>query len=695
MKDIINLAHKEVCRITKNANVNKNITLNALLFTASSALGTRRLKILHNGELSYINFFGTTFANSGTGKDVALNVCEKIFDLNNKNYIEMLKLNFKQLNAELPTDTIEQDNKIDYITPSKYSTPLRGSVEGIMRVGNFFNKTSLGAFNITSGEFAHEINKQNLAILTKLWQSGSNDGSTNVNEKYKPINNIPTNILLYGSYEPFKQDIKLHKELNEMLISGLARRSFFAIDDNNDKKYIKNKIESNFDILLDYGKEFKEHIKTLNTNIIKIESEAEKLLIKYMDKVNNIFNKHKSKINEIATTNENKIARLSGIITLIGLKSIVDKQSMKQAIDIINKSNNALKYILEPKTIYKRMYDELILEPRGLSVTELIDKNIGTNKKTDIENNIDLLEDYAFRFNQKIEIYGKAKKYRLIQYENTNINEIIVAIASGLSKEPQKELYYKNIKIPFFGDGKTIEQLVKHNIIKSFLTCHLENDKRKPDFGYRKKDNFISGQNLIAFDIDEGITLEEAKDLLEQYQYIIYTTKSHQKEKNGIIVDRFRILLPTKTKFYVNIEQHKKLYENLSKALGLSTYDIATRNATRLWFTNSKAQIITNKDSDLLDVRCCLPDTEKEEKIKYISKEEIDEVSKDKRIQGMIRYTLQNAIIGNRNTSIYKLYKFLYDLKVKNIDTIIYNINTLLKDSLSLNEINQIIRRQK
>ena len=694
MKDIIDLAHKEVCRITKNANVNRDITLNALLFTASSAIGTRRFKILHNGELSYINFFGTTFANSGTGKDVALNICEKIFYLDNENYIEMLKADFRKLNAELPTDTIEPDDKVDYIIPSKYSVPLRGSVEGIMRVGNFFNRTSLGSFNITSGEFAHEINKQNLAILTKLWQSGSNDGSTNVNEKYKPINNIPTNILLYGSYEPFKQDVKLHKELNEMLVSGLARRSFFAIDDNNDKKYIRNKIKSNFDILLDYGKTFKEHIKILDIKILNIDDEAEELLNEYMEKINNIYNKHKSKINEIATTNENKIARLSGIIALIGLKSSVDLQAMQQAIDIIEKSNKALKYILEPKTIYKRMYEELVLEPRGLSVTELIDKNIGTNKKSDIENNIELLEDYAFRFNQKIEVHGKAKKYRLVKYENTNLDEIIVAIAGGLSKEPEKELYYKNVKIPFFGDGKTVEQLVRHSTIKSFLTCHLENDRRKPEFGYRKKDNFISGQNLIAFDVDEGMDIKEAQDLLEQYQYIIYTTKSHNIEKNGIVSERYRILIPTKTEFYVTIEQHKELYENLSKVLGLSTYDIATRNATRLWFTNPNATIIVKRDGDLLDVRCCLPDTEKEEKIKYVSKEEIDEVSKDRRIQGMIRYTLQNAVIGNRNNALYRLFAFVRDISNKETATgVVLSTNKMLSEPLKDNEIKQIVRR--
>lgn len=694
MVKIINLAHTEVCRIAKEANIDESITRNAILFTASSVIGIKRLKILHNDELSYINFFGTTFANSGTGKDVALTIGERIFGLDNDLMVDILKMNFNNHNAPLPNDTVDAKDEVDYIIPSKYTVPLRGSVEGIMRVGNFYNRTTMGSFNITSGEFAHEINKQNLSILTKLWQSGSNDGSTNVNEKYKPIQNVPTNVLLYGSYEPFKEDVGLHKELNEMLVSGLARRSIFSISDNKDICHIPNPPKSEMDMLIEYGLEFKNNIKSLNTNIIKIQEPAQKLLNNYIAKVSNIYNKRKTKVNELSARNENKIARLSGIIALIGLKSSVDEQSMQQAIDIVEESNKALRYILEPKTIYKRMYEELLLEPRGLSITELIDKNIGTRKKSDIENNVELLEDYAFRFNNKIEKHGRANKYRLVQYENTNLDEIIISVSTGLNSEPTREVYYKNITVPFFGSEKSIETLVSNSNIKSFLTCHLESDKKKPEYGYRKKENFISGQNLIAFDIDEGMTINEAEELLKQYQYIIYTTRSHQKDKNGITVDRFRILLPTKTEFYVTINQHKELYENLSKVLGLTTYDVATRNAARLWFTNSDTNIITKKEGDLLDVRCCLPDTEKEEKIRYVSTEDVNEVSSDRRIQGMIRYTLQNAITGNRNNALYRLFAFVKDIEDMDIaKSVVLSTNQMLSEPLKDSEIKQIVRR--
>jgi len=61
--------------------------------------------------------------------------------------------------------------------------------------------------------------------------------------------------------------------------------------------------------------------------------------------------------------------------------------------------------------------------------------------------------------------------------------------------------------------------------------------------GIRRISNWISS-DILALDIDSGCTIEEAKEKFKGYKAIFATTKSHQKEKNGIICDRFRVLLP-------------------------------------------------------------------------------------------------------------------------------------------------------
>lgn len=64
----------------------------------------------------------------------------------------------------------------------------------------------------------------------------------------------------------------------------------------------------------------------------------------------------------------------------------------------------------------------------------------------------------------------------------------------------------------------------------------------------RSKNNFVSCQ-ILVLDIDDGIRIEDAIAELEarNLTFIIGTTKSHQKEKNGKVCDRFRVILPLNT----------------------------------------------------------------------------------------------------------------------------------------------------
>jgi len=59
---------------------------------------------------------------------------------------------------------------------------------------------------------------------------------------------------------------------------------------------------------------------------------------------------------------------------------------------------------------------------------------------------------------------------------------------------------------------------------------------------HRTNDNFIQAE-LIALDFDSGLSIEVAKEVFKNYQHIIGTTRNHRKEKNGVVADRFRVIL--------------------------------------------------------------------------------------------------------------------------------------------------------
>jgi len=304
-----------------------------------------------------------------------------------------------------------------------------------------------------------------------------------------------------------------------------------------------------------------------------------------------------------------------------------------------------------------------------------------------------MVDELAHRYNKRLKTVGsKIIKYSIENYEMTDLSKMIVSVSSKIINKPEFAVDFAQHEVPFFDGIMSIRTLVTSAEVQSFCLAHFEPSKQAPN-GHRKKDNFISGQNMIAWDIDEGLTLEDARDRLKNYIYIIYTTRNHRKSKNGgEPKDRFRIILPTKTEYFVSIEQHKTLYENLSKVLDLPTYDVATRNVSRLWFTNPDAIVYENRNGEPIDVRCCLEETETAERIlPRIEEIEIDE--QDKRISGMMKWFVANTSEGNRNNNLFRFAKFMQDIHIpsSDIEDKMYYINNMISDPVSDSEIRTII----
>lgn len=88
---------------------------------------------------------------------------------------------------------------------------------------------------------------------------------------------------------------------------------------------------------------------------------------------------------------------------------------------------------------------------------------------------------------------------------------------------------------------------------------------------HRNIENFISS-NFMALDIDEGCSIEEAARRLKPYSHIIAPSKSHKREKNGVIADRFRIVVVldeevnNKDDYYQTYAELMKLFPEADKA---------------------------------------------------------------------------------------------------------------------------------
>jgi SMC interacting uncharacterized protein involved in chromosome segregation len=103
--------------------------------------------------------------------------------------------------------------------------------------------------------------------------------------------------------------------------------------------------------------------------------------------------------------------------------------------------------------------------------------------------------------------------------------------------------------------------------------------------GIRKNEATEAYSNLVIMDIDEGMTLEYAKEVFKDYYAIITTTRNHQKEKNGKVCDRFRVVLLSSKYIYTTPEKYRGLMKNIQKFYDVSM-DTACFDKAHIYYSN-------------------------------------------------------------------------------------------------------------
>ena len=172
------------------------------------------------------------------------------------------------------------------------------------------------------------------------------------------------------------------------------------------------------------------------------------------------------------------------------------------------------------------------------------------------------------------------------------------------------------------------------------------------DNNYRKEINSdLSKCNCIMLDFDDGLSINEAKEIFNQYKNIIATTKSHQKEKNGITCDRFRVILPTNRNFEnITIDEYKMMMQLLINRYGS---DGATKDIARFYYAYEDSKIEINDNGFLFNIDVLL-----RQSLFYFNKQkEIKEKQKEIKKSGV---NLSNISNNNNDCKTKKewFYKF-------------------------------------
>ena len=200
---------------------------------------------------------------------------------------------------------------------------------------------------------------------------------------------------------------------------------------------------------------------------------------------------------------------------------------------------------------------------------------------------------------------------------------------------------------------------------------------------YRKADNYLNYSDMIILDIDDGKSIEEARVIFEPFDYIIATTKSHRKEKNGVVCDRFRVLLPTETPIKLDKFQYSKMMEEVYKDYPF--VDTVCKDASRFYFPSKDSTIImhngfTNfewedyhkkaKENDFVYQDALRRKQQLKEafgnkdNLEYGNGEKIDyirKIAKTEKLLELLKYD-EKYVSGQRNKTLYSYGRYFIDL---------------------------------
>lgn len=159
--------------------------------------------------------------------------------------------------------------------------------------------------------------------------------------------------------------------------------------------------------------------------------------------------------------------------------------------------------------------------------------------------------------------------------------------------------------------------------------------------GYRKKENFSKAE-AIGLDFDEGVTLAEATELFKEYSHIIAPSRSHQIEKNGVVCDRFRVVLFLSTPITDNETFEATWFSLFAKYPKL---DKACKDSSRFFYPSQSIHSIVKGG---LKVEPVEPKKPEPKERKEIPVGHVGELGKK-----TLKFLLEGAPEGQRHNELY------------------------------------------
>lgn len=651
------------------------------------------------GEIP-VNIYALALATSGYGKGHSVNIMETDFMKGfKKRFLEetMPVIAEKNLwtiaNDRALRNGTDQQTEFDsanaeYKRAGAFAFTFdSGTSPAVKQLRNKLLLANCGSINLQIDEIGSNLigSTEVLTLFLELYDQGivkqKLTKNTNDNQRAEEIDGkTPTNALLFGTPSKLLDGGQTEEQFYSFLDTGYARRCLFGFGQHDRKAFhsmpaseiyqrliqpsngnISNKWADLFHNLADpalFGwKSYVEDAVAVRLLEYKIACEQE------ADRLSSHEDIKKAELSHRYF----KALKLAGAFAFIDQSNEVLMSHLMSAILLVEESGLSFQTILNREKSYVKL--ARYIADIGTEVTHAdLHEALPFYKSGNAARNEMMTLAMAWGYKKHIVIKKSfidgIEFFKGDKLKENNLEEIRVAYSDHWAYN------YLCEKVPFDDLHMLTQAQGMH-----WSNHHFKN-------GHRAEENVIAGFNMVVIDVDEGISLAAAMDLMKDYKFLAYTTKRHTDE-----VNRFRMVFPTNYILDLDSDDYKEFMNGVLSWLPFKTDESANQRAKK-WESFDGGLFHYNQEGELFDVLPFLPKTTKNEqyRLQYQKVESLDNLE---------RWFAQRIASGNRNNQMLKYALALVDTGMDLIDVQkqVVEFNGKINNPLPASEIETTIMR--
>jgi len=587
------------------------------LFVSSSFINHLQVKMLELYKEEYVkppmNVVAFILAKSGAKKTSTISAMESAFKIG-YNKIEEIR------------DRIIENKKKEADDPSKIKKrelkTAVSTVEGLATLMNHFKKEGIGAPSIIIDEIATALKPKsdtidNIDFVAQMYDYGNFLGKAikDQERQTESVKEMPLSALFIGSEYGILMDEQKLDIFNEEFMSKLARRSWFCYP-----SFKKEEKE-----IMDF-EEYKRRIEERDKKIAKIRNEIrlksgrivdrfimeDEPLQKLSDEVYDVILAYESycsrraeelKLEQEALEMEHrpwKVLKVAGMLSVLDEAKKLEVKHYRWAVSYAEMLNGHLRKFLEAsgRTPAEKLV-AIFEEKKEIQIHELLKRKIIKSPKL-VEETVNLANSIIA--GKQLEIQGSLVIEKpLIKTELFGASTTFVPdlksymeekkLDKKKAKEEIAQLYTRDGFQYNRGTFEQLEALLCNNM--AYVAFRLRDGKRGLDY-------LMGTAQFVVLDVDNaGITIDEAADMLQDYNFLMAKTS----DKDNPF--KFRILLPSDVEIDISDVAWTTLLALIEEDIGIELDK--TVGKAQFFYGYKGREVLKNVDANYYQISKLIP----------------------------------------------------------------------------------------